>query len=262
MGISYEKQGSVAVFTIENGSVNPLTPQMHRQMFELLKQFEGDREVKVGILQGAGDRAFSAGDDIKSPRAKLDEEERIMRHFFGPRSQDDYNYPGFEREILTMKRYKPMIGAVKGWCIGEGFFYLLHLTDIRVAGTSAKFAFPEIAFKLAGASGFSRIYRHLPRSAAMKLVLTGDPIDAEEACRIHLVNEVAPDDEVLERAHALAARIARHPALAIRVEMETFIRGEDLSSESAYAMADHIYRVQRLSIPQDPIDFQHGGVKG
>lgn len=263
MRISYETQGAVAVFTIENGSVNPITPQMHRQMSDALTEFENDRGIKVGVLRGAGNRAFSAGDDIKSPREQLDQEERILRHFFGPRSPTDYNYPGFERDILTRKRFKPIVGAVNGWCIGEGLFYLLHLTDLRVAGAGAKFAFPEIAFNLAGASGFARIYRHLPRAAAMKMVLTGDAIDAAEAQRIHLINEVVPDDAVVERAHSLAARIARHPALAIRVEMETFVRGEDLDSGNAYAMADHIYRVQRQIAPsQDPIDFQGKGVKG
>src|SRR5690606_11062657 len=107
----------------------------------------------------------------------------------------------------------------RGWCVGQGIFYLLRLTDLRVAGESSKFGLPEIAWEMAGASGFTAIYRHLPRAVALQLVLTGDPIDAREAHRVGLVNEVVPDAEVLERARFLAGRIARHPARALRVEM-------------------------------------------
>lgn len=261
MPIHYETRGAVAVFTIENGAVNPLTPEMHLQMLQALREFEKDREVKVGILRGAGDRAFSAGDDIKTPRAPADEEERVMRHFFGPRNDEDFGFPGYERDVLTFRRFKPIIGAVKGWCVGEGLNYFLHLTDIRVAGESAKFSYPEIAYDMAGASGFARLYKHLPRTVAMKLVLTGDPMDAAEAARTFLVNEVVPDGEVEARTEQIAARIARHSALSLRMEMEAFVRGEDLDSNTAYAMTDQLYRLQRLrhSDWAGGVDIKKGG---
>ncbi|QDB99480.1 enoyl-CoA hydratase/isomerase family protein [Mesorhizobium sp. 8] len=263
MPIKYEKHGEIATFTIENGSVNPLTPAMHLEMLEALRDFTRDRSIKVGILKGAGDRAFCAGDDVKTPRPPTSDEDRVLRHFFGPESDTDFNYPGFEREVLTLRRFKPIIGAVKGWCLGEGLFYLLHLTDIRVAGESAKFGFPEIAYEMAGASGFTRLYRHLPRTVAMKMLMTGDPIDAVEAARCNLVNDVVPDTQVLERAEQIAARISRHTALAIRLEMEAFVRGEDLDSNTAYAMADHLYRIQRMKYRDwaGAVEFESEGKK-
>lgn len=265
MKLIYETDGEIATFTIENGKVNPLTPEIHKQLHRALQDFQRDRNLKVGILTGAGDRAFSAGDDLKTPRKALEGEDRVMRHYYPHINEDEEpNYPGWEREILRMKRFKPIIGAVKGWCLGQGMIYLLHLTDMRIAGKSAKFGLPEIAYGMGGAAGMARIYRHLPRAEAMKLVMTGDPIDAAEALRIHLVNEVVDDQDVMARARALAARIARHPLMAIRTEMEVFVRCEDLDSDNAYALTDHMFRLQRVvSTTQNwEVDFKTKGVKG
>ena len=142
--------------------------------------------------------------------------------------------------------------------------YLLHLTDMRIAGKTAKFGLPEIAYGMGGAAGMARIYRHLPRVEAMRLCLTGDAIDAEEALRINLVNEVVDDAQVLDRAKALAARVTRHPLMAIRTEMEVFVRCEDLDNDNAYALTDHMFRLQRVvSDTQNwDVDFQKKGVKG
>jgi enoyl-CoA hydratase/carnithine racemase len=98
----------------------------------------------------------------------------------------------------------------------------------------------------------------------MRLVLTGDPIDAAEALRIHLVNEVVDDAQVMERAKALALRVARHPLMAIRTEMEVFVRCEDLDSDNAYALTDHMFRLQRVVSTTEnwQVDFKSKGVKG
>lgn len=248
MPINYTVNGAVATFEIANGAVNPTTPEMHREMYEALQSFEQDRNVRVGVMTGAGERAFCAGDDIKTvlPVPPLDE--RVHRHFFPFVGRDDPgNYPGWERPILRMRRFKPIVAAVNGWCLGQGMFYLIHLTDIRIAGKGAKFGFPEIAYGMGGGGGMTRLYRHIPRVHAMKLILTGDPVDANEALAMNLVNEVVDKDSVLARATALAQRIARHPLIAIRAEMEAFVRGQDLDDENAYAMADHIFRIQRLA---------------
>lgn len=265
MPLIYETDGEVATFTIDNGKVNPLTPEIHKQFYHALQTFQRDRKLKVGILTAKGDRAFSAGDDLKTPRKALEGQDKVMRHYYPHINDDDEpNYPGWEREILRLKRFKPIIGAVKGWCLGQGMIYLLHLTDMRIAGKTARFGLPEIAYGMGGAAGMARIYRHLPRVEAMKLCLTGDPIDANEALRINLVNEVVEDSEVLNRAKALAARISRHELMAIRTEMEVFVRCEDLDSDNAYALTDHMFRLQRVvSDTQNwEVDFQKKGVKG
>ncbi|WP_226622902.1 enoyl-CoA hydratase/isomerase family protein [Brucella anthropi] len=262
--IKFEKRGELGIFTIENGKVNPMTPQMHREFYLHLKALLNDNTLKVGILTGAGDRAFCAGDDIKSPRIEETPEQIADRHFSSSPEDGPYSYPGWEREVHQMRRLKPIIAATKGWCLGQGFFYLMRLTDIRVAGESSKFALPEIAYEMAGASGFTGITRHLRRADAMKLLMTGDPIDAQEALRIGLVNEVVPDTEVLDRAIFLGERIARHSARAIRVEMECFLMDERGDDHSSYQFADQLYRVQRLTAAEKAweVDFQNKGVKG
>lgn len=259
MPLLYEANGPIATFTISNGKVNALTPDMHREMHAALTAFENDRTVKVGILRGAGMRAFCAGDDLKTPLTALPDDEKVMRHFYPHvNPSDEPNYPGWERLVLRLRRFKPIIGAVHGWCLGQGLIYLLHLTDIRIASATARFGLPEIAYGMGGGGGMARIYRHLPRAAAMRMILTGDPIDAAEAYRIHLVNEVVEEDRVAERSLALAERIARHPLVAIRAEMEAFIRSEDLDGDNAFALTDHIYRLQRLALKRDnwEIDFK------
>ena len=97
-----------------------------------------------------------------------------------------------------------------------------------------------------------------------KLVLTGDAIDAQEAYRINLVNEVVDDDKVMDHARALAARVTRHPLMAIRTEMEVFVRCEDLDSDNAYALTDHMFRLQRVVSTTEnwEVDFKKKGVKG
>lgn len=256
MALHYSTDGAVATFLIKNGSVNPTTPQMHHEMFLALEEFERDRNVKVGIITGDGTRAFSAGDDLKYSMPPADAEERIYRHFYPYTAPTDPgSWPGWDRKVIEFPRFKPIVAAVHGWCLGQGMQYLLYHSDIRVAGRSAKFGMPEITYGMGGGGGIGRFFKHVPRVDALKMLLTGESIDANEAFRIHLVNEVLEDDEVLARANELAASIARHPLLAIRAEMEAFVRGEDLAKESGLALAHHIFRIQRLAFTEEDIKF-------
>jgi enoyl-CoA hydratase/carnithine racemase len=258
MPIRYEVAGGVATFTIDNGKVNAIDPPMHRELHDALGRFERDPDVKVGILRGAGERAFSAGDDLKFVQRPLDPAEKLTRHFY-PVDADlkDPGYPGHDREVMAMRRFKPIVGAVSGWCLGRGLMYLLHLTDIRVAGEGARFGLPEIRYGMGGGGASTLIHRHIPRAVALQMLLTGEPIDAAEALRIHLVNRVVPDTDVFETAAALANQIASHPQSAIRIEMEAFQRTEDMDRDNALALAEHMYRLQRLvsTVPNTDIKF-------
>ncbi len=131
MPLHYEKDGEIAVFTFENGKVNPTNPMMHKELALALKDFEESRVLKVGIMRGAGTRAFCAGDDIKTPRRNLDTEQGVMRHFYPRDPEDEFNYPGWERQVLGQPRFKPIVAAAQGYAFGQGMIYLLRLTDIR-----------------------------------------------------------------------------------------------------------------------------------
>lgn len=261
MSIHYEKRGSVAVFTLDNPPVNTWTPELHQQFYRHLRRFVADDEVHVGILTGAGKRSFCAGDDIKTPRPKRNLTEQVQRHLRGSHEDDTLEYPGWEREVMKLTRHKPIIGAINGVCVGQGMVYLLMLTDIRIAASHATFGFPEVAWGMGGAGGVTRLSRMIPQSAAMYMVLTGEKISAQRAHEYTLINEVVEPDQLMPRAMALAERIASHPPLAVRVEMEASYRCVDMSRDDAMSYTDHLYRLQRTAIQGLPDLEQHLGKK-
>ncbi len=255
MPLRYEKDGDVAVFTIENGSVNPTNPAIHKELFLALKDFLADTSIRCGILTGAGERAFCAGDDIRTPyRSEASPREALADHLWPHHGEGEEPYDfSWSRDVLAMERFKPIIGAVNGWCLGQGIIYLLSLTDIRIASTNAKFGFPEIAYGMGGAGGTSRLGLQLPHTVAMWMLLTGDAMDAEEALSHRLVNKVVSPEALMEEARSVAARIARHPPEAVRVEMEAYYRGRELSRSDALAFTKHLYRVQRMGLRDDHV---------
>jgi enoyl-CoA hydratase/carnithine racemase len=198
---------------------------------------------------GAGGRAFSAGDDIKNVyRPERTRQQELEAHLFLHQDEGETPLrPGWEQDVYDHRRYKPIIGAVNGYCIGAGMIYLLLHTDIRVAGQNAKFGVPELNFGAAGISGTTRMARLLPPTAAAWLAITGEFIDSEEARRIHLVNQVVPDDQTVSAAEAIAAKIIRHPPTAVRVEMEALEMGMDLSRRDAVHHARNLYRFHRTN---------------
>jgi enoyl-CoA hydratase/carnithine racemase len=254
MGVEYAKDGAVATFTLANGTVNPITPAMHRELHAAMLDFLADPGLRVGILTGAGERAFSAGDDIRSETPSSGDAVADLLGAMGPgpvpalpASPDPDGWDAADA-LLRMERTKPVIGAVRGWCLGRALFYLLRLTDIRVATPDARFGLPEIAYGMGGIAGTMRLARHLPATTAWEMALTGEPIDAGEALRIHLVNRVVEPPALLDEARRLAGLIARHPPLAVRVEMEALRRSEELDADDAYALGMSLYRLQRLAI--------------
>ena len=233
MTIAYEKQGHIGIFTIDNGKVNALTFAMHEQLYSHLDQFLNDSTIKVGILKGSEGKCFSAGDDLN----------------------EGDEYPEGEdttQKILSLPRNKPIIAAVNSWCLGEGFIYLMLLTDIRVAGSGARFGLPEIAYAMAGASGSSRLSLHIPRVWANWIALTGKKITADQALQYQLINEVVPDDEVFERALEIANMIASHPLIAIQTEMECLQKCPEVTLKEAISLTRKLYDHQLAIYHQEP----------
>jgi enoyl-CoA hydratase/carnithine racemase len=252
VGIELDKAGAVATITIRNGSVNPITPAMHRELHEALRDIEADDGIRVGILTGAGERAFSAGDDIRHEDPGSGDAATNLLHALGdgpsvPTGPTPAGYDWADA-VLRHERTKPIVGAVRGWCLGRGFAYLVALADIRLAAPDARFGLPEIAYGMGGIAGAMRLTRHLPEVIAWEMALTGEPIDAAEALRVHLVNRVVPAEALMDEARRVAGLIARHPPLAVRVEMAALRRSADLAPGDAYAFAMSLYRLQRLAI--------------
>jgi enoyl-CoA hydratase/carnithine racemase len=253
MSIQVIKKGAICHFIINNPPVNAFTPAMHQQFYDALREFYTSTELKVGILRSTGTRAFCAGDDIKSPRPNYSTEQLLERHFSKSEDLNELGHPGFEREVMKLKRTKPIIAAIQSACIGQGLAYILLMTDLRIASTKAQFGFPEINFGMGGAAGALQMAHQIPQTAAMYMVLTGELVDANYALTNHLINEIVEPDQLLSRAETLAQTIARHPAQALQIELEVFQRTRNLSREEAMSYAEHVYRLQRFAYDNQPL---------
>ena len=192
--VTYEKRDRIATITLNRPEVmNALHLEAHFELKEIWEDFRDDPEVWVAILTGAGERAFCAGNDLKvtaERTASGDDVQGRARPPFG-RITRDFDCP------------KPMIAAVNGVAVGGGLEMALAC-DIIVAADHARFGLPEPRVGLmAGAGGIHRLARQVPFKLAMGLLMTGRLIQADEAYRIGLVNEVVPLAELMPAARAL-----------------------------------------------------------
>ena len=234
MPIIYDVNDGIGLFTIDNGKVNAITHKMHEELYEHLKEFLSDDKVKVAILSGSRGKCFSAGDDLNEG--------------------DSYQNAGedISDKIVLLPRNKPIIGAVNSWCIGTGLIYLSLLTEISVAGRSARFGLPEIAYAMAGATGNIRLSRNIPRVLANYLALTGEKITADKALEFHLINVVVDDHLVFSRALEIAKMIASHPLIGIQTEMQCINQCSEMTLEDSRAFTRKLYDKQLEIYHQSP----------
>jgi enoyl-CoA hydratase len=179
--------------------MNAITRDMTRELQRVCRAIDEDGNIRVATIAGAGERAFSAGSDLNT-LADLND---IMAF------RDRIEYAALVRDIK-----KPVVAALKGWVLGGGMEIALA-ADIRIAGRSAKIGGPEVTRGWLGGGGASQM---LPRligvGQAMRLLLTGDPVDAETALRIGLVEEVVDDDKLAARVTEIAKKIASFSPVA------------------------------------------------
>ena len=245
MPIHYEKRGAVALITIDNGRLNLMQPLLHRQMYQHLQTFLADEDVRVGVLAGSAGNSFCAGDDLKVELPARTRQQQLAAQLDPARRQSDPpGRPGYDQDIMRMDRFKPIIGAVDGYCLGQGLIYLLLLTDIRFATPRAEFGLPEVAYGMGGIAGLTRLGRQIPHTAAMWLMLTGERVGADKAREWQLVNDIVAPEALMDTALAAADKVATLPPLAVRVEMEAYRRGMDLSHADALSLIGHFYRMQ------------------
>ncbi len=252
MTLHYTKENKIARIVLDNPPVNVFTPALHKEFLEILRDFVADDSVHVAVWSGAGDRSFCAGDDIKTERPERTAAEIVQREMSVRQEGDSLEYPGWEVEVQGLTRFKPIVGAINGYCLGQGFIYMMLLTDIRIASTNAQFGLPEIKYGMGGAGGVIRLARHLPHTSAMWMLLTGEMFGAQEALHHHVINEIAEPDKMDARAMELAELIASHPPLAVRTEMEAYQRAGDMNRQDALAFSSRLYRLQRMAMDQTP----------
>jgi len=207
--ILVEKKDGVCKITFNRPQVlNAFNPKMSDELKELVKDIAHDKEVRVVIMTGAGDRAFMAGADIDKTILRWIE----MTKKGGKVSDDHKVY--FSPNMLE-DLPQPVIAAINGIAFGMGSEIALGC-DIRIASESAQFGQPEIKLGImCGGGGSVRLTRLVGKTKAMEMCLTGDPIDAKEAYRIGLVNQVVPPAELENAVNAIVKKLISKGAIAL-----------------------------------------------
>jgi enoyl-CoA hydratase len=201
--VLYELDGPIALITMNRPDQrNAVNREMAEAMVEVMRRFEADEQVRVGVLTGAGDLAFSAGADLKSVAAGEAEALHVA--------------PGGFAGLVQYPRTKPLIAAVNGYALAGGCEIALAC-DTAFASNQASFGLPEVTRGIvAAAGGMFRLQRAIPVARAMELMLTGDRIGADEAHRLGLVAGVLPAGDLMAHAVSVASRIAANAPIAIR----------------------------------------------
>jgi enoyl-CoA hydratase len=223
--IRVEKRGAVATVVMDRAkALNALNAAMFAELDAAFEELGKDGEVRVVLLTGAGERAFAAGADIRELDAVGPGEGKA----FALRGQAVF------RKIETLG--KPVIACVRGFALGGGC-ELAMACILRLAAEDAKFGQPEVKLGvIPGYGGSQRLPRLVGRGAALKMLLTGAAIDAQEALRIGLVDEVVPAAELMKRAEALAGEIATQAPGAVAEVIRVVDEGLDLPLEKGLAL--------------------------
>jgi E-phenylitaconyl-CoA hydratase len=218
MPILFERRDAVAQITLNRPEVlNAMDRETYREVTDALQEIEKDPEIRVGIITGAGDRAFSSGADIKE--------------MHGPHDVHDVWQPWRpDRWDFGVNTSKPMIAAITGYALA-GALELTLLCDIRIAAPHAEFGCPEVKWNLLHGFGALRLPKVVGLSAAMEMLLTGEFIDAERALQIGLISRIVPLEDLLPTAYRIAERICENGPLAVQVTKEIVLRGLDSSLE-------------------------------
>jgi crotonobetainyl-CoA hydratase len=197
--IKTRRDGAVLEVTLNRPPANAIDYATSRAMGEVFRAFRDDPELRVAVVTGAGKKFFSAGWDLKAAAA-------------GDPVDDWYGVGGFGGIQELRDLNKPVIAAVNGIAAGGGFELALS-ADLIFAAEHARFALPEIRAGTLADAATTKLPKRMPYHVAMELLLTGRWMDAAEAHRWGLVNEVVPADRLLDRAFEIARQLASGPPL-------------------------------------------------
>lgn len=235
--ILYETSGHIATITFNRPSArNALTPEMLCLLADAFADFASTKKLRVAIITGAGEKAFCSGGDLV----------QTLPLMTGERAPSD----NWDRRLLneplvatasSLREFplnKPVIAAVNGACLAAGMELLLA-TDIRIAASHAVFGLPEVTRGLLPFAGsMARLPRQISHCQAMALMLVGEAVSADEACRMGLVNRVVPAEQVMDEALTLAHKIAANGPLAVEAVKRTVLASSGVSLDTAFKLED------------------------
>ncbi|CAD5273149.1 Carnitinyl-CoA dehydratase [Bosea sp. 62] len=236
MSIDLDRDGAVAIITINRPERrNAMDAEHYAGLSRAWTEVRDNPAIRAAIITGAGDKAFSAGADLKSFTAAPAPLAELMLTQQG--------------QLLNrgLEIWKPVIAAVNGACLGGGMTLVLA-TDIRVAARHASFSVAEVKRGLFPANGGTqRLIQQLPHAIAMKLLLTGDSMDAVTAERWGLVNRVVEPDDLMPVALDYARRIAENAPLAVQAAKELALRSRDVDLATGLRLEQLMLRLLQTS---------------
>jgi enoyl-CoA hydratase len=223
--VEYVSDTRIAVITLNRPHAdNAITTEMGALLTEILETIAVRPAVRVAIITGAGPRAFSVGSDLRQ-RKDMTKEEWLRQR------QD------FDRTLYTLRQLrKPIFAAVNGIAYGGGS-EIAQSTDFIIASENAAFGQPEAMIGLAAGGGSPALLpRVLPPGKALQMLMTGEPITAQEAHRLGMVNEIYPQAELVDAAHRIAEKIASNSPTAVQAVKRAVRMGEGQPIEQAIAI--------------------------
>jgi enoyl-CoA hydratase/carnithine racemase len=227
--LKYEKRGRIAIITLNRPEVlNALNSEMFHKMHDALVDYRDDPNLRVAIVTGAGDKAFSAGVDIQE----------TLPYISDSHIKEDLLAGTIMRGLEI---WKPLIAAVNGIAYGCGCELALAC-DLIIASENASFAQPEIKVgTMPGAGGTQRLPRYIPRCKAAEMLLMGRILDAREAWRIGLVNGIVSLDELMPKAIEYGNIISQMAPLAVMASKEAMIKGFDMTIDDGLELEKALF---------------------
>ena len=224
MAIDYEKKDKIAVVKINRPQdMNCLNFEDLEELNRVWLDFTDDDSMLVGILTGAGEKAFCAGADLASLLPKVTSGEFTV-------------LPTMAGFLKNINCFKPIVAGVNGICLAGGT-EMLQGTDIRIAVDHATFGIPEVKWGIfPGAGSTVRLPRQIPYCRAMELLLLGNQISADEALNIGLINRVVPKEKLMDTVMEIAHALCENGPLAMQAIKKSALKTYDIPEEHAYHM--------------------------
>ncbi|MDZ7674828.1 MAG: enoyl-CoA hydratase-related protein [Acidimicrobiales bacterium] len=229
---TYERDGHVATITYNRPeALNAVNGQLRADLNEAWQEFLADEDAWVGVLTGAGERAFCAGADLKDGAGAV-----------GTFPGSFWEKPTVNSFESGLEVFKPTIAAVNGHCIGYGFTATLFC-DFIIAVEGATFGFPEVGLGQPTIVGAIRLPERVSWSHAMEVLLTGERFPAEQLAEMGLVWKVVPPDRLADEAHDLAHRLCQGAPLAVRATKEVAVRTRTMALTEAIRFGETMRKV-------------------
>ena len=245
--IKVNKEGPVLEVTIDRPKANAIDSKTSIILGDVFADFRDNKDLRVAILTGAGEKFFSAGWDLKAVNE-------------GEQADADYGVGGFGglQELPDMN--KPIISAINGIACGGGLEIMIS-TDIIIAAEHATFALPEINVGVIADAATIKLRRRIPYHVAVEFLMTGRWMDANEAKHWGLINEIVQSKELLNRAREIAHKIAEGPNLIYSSIKEVLQKTENVDEQPAFDILRSLETVKKVYQSEDLVEGASSFIK-